>query len=124
MKTSHRYVVAALLGLGSYANIASADENLFGYIKGAETMPKGTYELDEQLTYRSDKGVGSYHAWDNKTELEYGVTDKFEAAVYVKAQAINTKNIVIDAFKVDKKINIIFLLLFQKCIFEKRFAII
>lgn len=98
MKTNHRYVVVVLLGLGSYANIASADENLFGYIKGAETMPKGTYELDEQLTYRADKGVGSYHAWDNKTELEHGVTDKFEAAVYIKAQAINTKNIVIDAY--------------------------
>lgn len=98
MKASHRYVVAALLGLGSYMNVASADENLFGYIKGAETMPKGTYELDEQLTYRADKGVGSYQAWDNKTELEYGVTDKFEAAVYVKAQAINTKNIVVDAY--------------------------
>ncbi len=98
MKTSHRYVVVALLGLGFYANVASADENLFGYIKGVEVMPKGTYELDEQITYRGDKGVGTYHAWDNKTELEYGVTDKFEAAVYVKAQAINTKNIVVDAY--------------------------
>lgn len=77
---------------------AYADENLFGYIKGAETMPKGTYELDEQLTYRADKEVGSYHAWDNKTELEYGITDKFEAAAYIKAQAINTKNIIVDAY--------------------------
>jgi hypothetical protein len=98
MKTSHRYVVTALLGLGFYANIASADENLFGYVKGAETMPKGTFELDQQLTYRADKGVGSYHAWDSKTELEYGVTDKFEAAVYLKAQAIDTKGIVVNAY--------------------------
>jgi hypothetical protein len=98
MKTSHRYVVVALLGLGFYANVASADENLFGYIKGVEVMPKGTYELDQQITYRGDKGVGTYHAWDSKTELEYGITDKFEGAVYVKAQAINTKNIVVDAY--------------------------
>ena len=98
MKVSHRYMVAALLGLTSYTNIASADENLFGYIKGVEVMPKGAYELDQQITYRGDKGVGTYHAWDSKTELEYGITDKFEGAVYVKAQAINTKNIVVDAY--------------------------
>ena len=91
-------MVAALLGLTSYTNIASADENLFGYIKGVEVMPKGAYELDQQITYRGDKGVGTYHAWDSKTELEYGITDKFEGAVYVKAQAINTKNIVVDAY--------------------------
>lgn len=98
MKISHHCVVVGLLGLGFYAGAANADENLFGYIKGAEVLPKGAYELDEQITYRGDKGVGTYHAWDNKTEVEYGVTDKFNAAAYVKAQAIDTKNIVVDAY--------------------------
>lgn len=97
MKMKH-YVLMALMSMGVYAGTANADENLFGYIKGAETMPQGTFELDQQITYRGDKGVGTYHAWDSKTELEYGVTDKFEAAVYVKGQAINTKNIIVDAY--------------------------
>ncbi len=38
---------------------AHADENFFGYVKGAETLPKGTYELYETLTYRGDKGEGT-----------------------------------------------------------------
>ena len=77
---------------------ANADENLFGYAKGAETMPAGAYEFDQQFTYRGDKGVGTYRAWDSKSEIEYGVTDKFNASAYVRAQAIDTKNIVIDAY--------------------------
>jgi hypothetical protein len=78
--------------------IAHADENMFGYVKGAEVLPKNAWEFDQQLTYRSDKEVGSYHAWDSKTELEYGVTDKFNAGVYLRAQSIDTKNIVVDAY--------------------------
>ncbi|HQR61009.1 MAG TPA: hypothetical protein PLH03_06585, partial [Methylophilaceae bacterium] len=61
-------------------------------------LPKGTMELDQTLTYRDDKGEGTYHAWDSKTELEYGVTDRFTASAYLKAQAIDTENIVIDAY--------------------------
>ena len=68
-----------------------ADENLFGYLKGAETLPKGTLELDQTLTYRSDKGVGTYHAWDSKTEIEYGVTDKFTLSGYLKGQSIKNR---------------------------------
>lgn len=30
---------------------AHADENLFGYVKGAKTFPAGFYELDQQFTY-------------------------------------------------------------------------
>jgi len=58
---------------------AQADESLLGYVKGAETLPKGSVELDQTFTYRDDKGAGSYRAWDSKTEIEYGVTDRFTA---------------------------------------------
>jgi hypothetical protein len=75
-----------------------ADENLFGYIKGAETLPEGTWEFDQTLTHRSDKGDGHYSAWDSKTEIEYGVTDRFTAAGYLKMQSINTSGIEIDAY--------------------------
>jgi opacity protein-like surface antigen len=77
---------------------AYADENLFGYIKGAEVLPKGAWELDQSITYRSDKDVGSYSAWDTKTEIEYGVTDKFQVSPYIKAQSIDVKNLLIDAY--------------------------
>ncbi|MGB4812006.1 MAG: DUF6662 family protein [Methylophilaceae bacterium] len=79
-------------------HLAQADENLFGYVKGAEVLPAGAWEFDQELTYRGDKGVGSYHAWDSKSEIEYGVTDKFSASPYFRMQSINTKDIVVDAY--------------------------
>ena len=56
---------------------ASADENLFGYVKGAETLPKGSMEFYNFATLRSGKGQGKYVAVDTLHELEYGVSDSF-----------------------------------------------
>ncbi len=77
---------------------AVADENLFGYVKGAETLPKGTLEFDQTFTHREDKGTGDYSAWDSKTEIEYGVTDRLTAAAYLKMQSIDTSGLEINAY--------------------------
>lgn len=87
-----------VLSFTSLIGAAQADENLFGYIRGAETLPKGSFELYETLTQRSDKGTGSYRALDSETELEYGVTDKFTAAIELNGQAIRSEGILIDGY--------------------------
>ena len=75
-----------------------ADENLFGYVKGAETLPKGGQELYQWVTNRSDKGAGHYSAFDYKTEYERGITDKFNASVALKAMSLDTSGIIIDGY--------------------------
>ena len=40
-----------ILGL-STVNTASAGEDLFGYVKGAEALPKDAIELYQKLTFR------------------------------------------------------------------------
>lgn len=75
-----------------------ADENLFGYLKGAETLPKGSSEVYQFLTLRTDKGQGHYRALDSKTEFEYGVTDRFSASGALKAQSINTSGLLINGY--------------------------
>lgn len=83
---------------------AHADENLLGYIKSAETLPKGTYEFYQIATLRSDKGAGKYRALDTKTELEYGVSDKFTAYAELMTQSIDTNGLKIDGYlPADKK---------------------
>jgi hypothetical protein len=77
---------------------ARADENLFGYVKGAEPLPKGALELYQSFTQRSDKGIGSYRALDSRTELEYGLTDKLAGGVELLAQSIKTRGILINAY--------------------------
>ena len=54
---------------------AHGDENMFGYVYGSETLPKGGLELYQWVTRRDDKGQGTYRAYDFNTELEYGFTD-------------------------------------------------
>jgi hypothetical protein len=47
------------------------------------TMPKGELELEYYLDYRSpDWGNKSISRWTHQIELEYGITDHFDAALY------------------------------------------
>lgn len=81
-----------------FQQTARADENLFGYVRGAETLPGDSWELYQILTSRTDKGIGVYRALDTETELEYGVSDRFSALVALKMQSIYSSDILIDAY--------------------------
>jgi hypothetical protein len=88
--------LAALAVAGSPA--AQADEGLWGYIKGAEPLPKSSWDFEQSFTYRWDKGSGTYEALDTKTEFEYGVTDRFSMSAALFGLGINTQDIRIDAY--------------------------
>lgn len=95
----NRLIRAALLGATAVlCTPASADENLFGYIKGAEPLPKGARELYAVATRRSDKGQGHYEAWDLATELEFGATDRLAVSAELKAMAIDTSGLIINGY--------------------------
>src|SRR3989338_1748746 len=98
MKLKQLTILILIFGLAStyLSSNALADESLFGYVKGAETLPKGSWEFDQSLTYRNDKGSGDYSALDSKTEIEYGVTDRFTASGYLKMQSIDMSGLVVD----------------------------
>lgn len=95
---SVRYFAALVTAGGLLAASAHADENLFGYVRGSEVLPKGAMELYQVVTQRSDKGVGHYVAYNTTTELEYGVTDRFTWAGELKGQQINTSGLLIDGY--------------------------
>lgn len=82
----------------SVVGSADADEQVFGYIKGAETLPKGAISAYETFTVRSDKGKGDYTAWDSDTEFEYGFTNKFSGSFAIKGMGIDTKDLSIDGY--------------------------
>jgi hypothetical protein len=92
----HRLTAAGLLL--ALAGTAQADENLFGYVRGAEVLPKGSAEFYQWFTQRSDKGAGHYRATDTKTEIEYGVTDRFQVSAEVNGLALNTHGLTIDGY--------------------------
>jgi Family of unknown function (DUF6662) len=93
-----RIVPAGALLAALLAPPALADENLFGYVQGAEPTPRGHQETYLWLTNRSDKSAGKYDAFDLKLEYERGVTDNLAASVYLKGQSIDTQGLRIDGY--------------------------
>lgn len=75
-----------------------AGEDLFGHLKLAEPLPKGAWEVYQTVTSRSDKGTGSYQAYNTETEIEYGLTDRFTISGALLGQSLNTSGLLIDAY--------------------------
>lgn len=77
---------------------AHADENLFGYNTGAETLPKGSGEIYVFNTLRSDKGQGTYRAIDTEIEGEYGVTDRITLSAAAAFLTVKANGLAIDGY--------------------------
>jgi len=93
--------IATVLGtvaLSSLATNAVAGENLLGYTKGAEPLPKGALEFYQTLTQRTDKGQGSYTALDSFTELEYGVSNRFTVSGALIGRSVDSKGLIIGGY--------------------------
>lgn len=79
--------VFLVLWMGCIA--AQAGESPFGFIYTTDTQPKGTYEVEQWATLRKGKQQGSYDLWQHRTEFEYGVTNDFQASIYLNNYAVN-----------------------------------
>jgi len=80
----------ALIAAISFAcPVAHADEQLFGFVRGAETLPQGKSELYQFATLRTGKAEGSYYGFDFETEFEHGFSDKFQASLSLEQRYIN-----------------------------------
>lgn len=53
-----------------------------GKLKGQKPFLQAFMSLISNLPMVGDKGVRTYSAWDGKSEIEYSVTDKFNASAY------------------------------------------
>lgn len=80
-----------------------ADENLFGYVKGSETLPEKSLEGYATVTNRSDKSVGNYDAWDSKFELEYGVTNRFTVSGGIIGRDVDTNGLIVNGYIPEEK---------------------
>ena len=96
MRFTSRLVITSMLTLPAF--YATADENLLGYVKGAETLPAGSAEFYQFVTQRKDKSAGHYTAWNTVSEFEYGVTDRFTASAALLGQSIDTSGLLIDGY--------------------------
>src|SRR5665213_54703 len=72
--------------------IVHADEAFFGYLYTTDSLPKGQWEYEQTQTWRSGKARGIYNAIDLRNEIEYGVTDKFSASLYLNSSYLYMVN--------------------------------
>jgi hypothetical protein len=72
-------------------SLTFADENLFGAVRGSETLPAGHVDLYQSTSLRTGKDVGHYRGWDFDTEVEYGFTDTFQMSVEIKQHAFDIR---------------------------------
>lgn len=65
---------------------ARATDRLFTYTYEPETMPQGALEGEQWVTLRAGRnsavGKDDFYRWQFREELEYGVTDNYQASLY------------------------------------------
>ncbi len=85
--------LAAATALFVLAGPALADEHLFGWARGSETLPQGHFDAYQFITLRTGKDEGLYRGWDFDTEVEYGITDRFQVGISVEQHYFKTKDV-------------------------------
>jgi hypothetical protein len=80
------------LTIATFTPGAQASEPVFVYTTLAETLPAKAMEVELWSTYRSKKSQGTYRLFQNRLELEYGITDRWTAAVYLNSYSVTAEN--------------------------------
>jgi hypothetical protein len=85
--------LALVAGLAcAFAPAARASDQVFTHTYLAETSPAGSKELEQQVTFRNKKSQGLYRLWQTRTEFEYGITDRWQVALYANAYRVTAEN--------------------------------
>ena len=61
---------------------ASAEDSPFATVYTTDTQPEGEAEVEQWLTWKAGKAHESFNAIEGRTEIEYGLTSKFQIAAY------------------------------------------
>lgn len=96
MKTSSWFLSCICAGV--LMSPLNADESLLGITKSAEPLPMNAIDFVQHIDHHGDKGAGRYSGIYTKTELEYGVTDKFTVSGYLLGQSVTSKGILVDGY--------------------------
>ncbi len=96
MRNPLRSITVALVAVALVAALAAAaispahaGDSPFGYVYTTDTHPKGSSEVEQWFTSRRGKFQGDYRLGQYRTEYEYGVTDRFQASVYLETYSVS-----------------------------------
>jgi hypothetical protein len=72
-----------------FAVPALAGDSPFGYVYTTDTHRKGERELEQWITYRRAQSQGDFDLWQGRTEIEYGITDRLQTALYLNYGSVS-----------------------------------
>jgi hypothetical protein len=78
-------MLCALSALGALlvaSHPASADESPFASIYTTEPLPKGAMEVEQWVTWKHKKAQEQFDQVEARTEIEYGISNRFLASLY------------------------------------------
>src|SRR3954471_3982484 len=85
----HFRLLFALFSLWLLPCIVRADEPLFAYVYTTDLLPKHKWEVEQWITDREGQAHGRFHHLDMRTEIEYGLEDNLQLAVYANYRYAN-----------------------------------
>ena len=68
---------------------ALAGESPFGYVYTTDTHPQGVRELEQWITRHHGQARGDFDLWQGRTEIEYGITDRLQSALYLNYNSVS-----------------------------------
>jgi len=83
-------LIFAAFGLSTPLSLF-ADVRQFTYVFETDVLPKGGLEIEQYITNQSGREEGDYSAWNFRTEIEYGLTEKLQGAVYLNLDSVRSE---------------------------------
>lgn len=84
-----RSLIALVALAGALSQPALAGESPFGWIYTADVAPPGTKEFEQWVDVQTKQTQGSYTNVFLRSELEFGITPKYQTSVYLNSRFIN-----------------------------------
>src|SRR3569623_818361 len=96
-----RFLVALLLMV---PQLARADRRSFGYTYEYATLPEGQTEVEIWHTQSRDSwDASSAERFEEKLEIEYGVTDRYDVSMYTVFAESTDENLHLDAVRIENR---------------------
>jgi len=86
MRATRKTLALAALMAAAGAASARADDRKFTYSYEAKTLPQGTWEFEQWATLQAGKEAGRWDTWLLREEIEVGITDRLNAAIYLNSE--------------------------------------
>jgi hypothetical protein len=100
-----RILIVVALALAAVPTASRADRRYYGETYNASTAPRGSLDVELWSTYYEPPkdASGAAGLWRHQLELETGITDRWDVAVYCVARQVHGEDLEFEAVKLESR---------------------